>query len=29
VLFHLIEHEIHHRGFIRHKLGVLANNTKR
>jgi uncharacterized damage-inducible protein DinB len=23
VLFHLIEHEIHHRGFINHKLGVL------
>jgi uncharacterized damage-inducible protein DinB len=24
VLFHLIEHEIHHRGFIQHKLAVLA-----
>lgn len=24
VLFHLIEHEIHHRGFIEHKLGKLA-----
>src|SRR5262245_36314345 len=23
VLFHLIEHEIHHRGFINHKLGKL------
>jgi uncharacterized damage-inducible protein DinB len=25
VLFHLIEHEIHHRGFIQHKLAKLAN----
>jgi uncharacterized damage-inducible protein DinB len=23
ILFHLIEHEIHHRGFIRHKLAKL------
>ncbi|HYT91414.1 MAG TPA: DinB family protein [Gemmataceae bacterium] len=27
VLSHLIEHEIHHRGFILHKLGVLAGKT--
>jgi uncharacterized damage-inducible protein DinB len=25
VLFHLIEHEIHHRAFLLHKLGVLAS----
>ena len=24
VLFHLIQHEIHHRGFIQHKLGKLG-----
>jgi uncharacterized damage-inducible protein DinB len=24
VLFHLIEHEIHHRGFVRHKLAMLS-----
>lgn len=27
VLFHLIEHEIHHRGFILHKLDVLARQA--
>jgi uncharacterized damage-inducible protein DinB len=25
VLFHLIEHEIHHRGFVRHKLTKLSS----
>ncbi len=27
VFFHLVEHEIHHRGFIRHKLGKLAGTA--
>jgi uncharacterized damage-inducible protein DinB len=25
VLFHLIEHEIHHRAFVAHKLSIVAN----
>jgi uncharacterized damage-inducible protein DinB len=28
VLFHLIEHEYHHRAFITHKLGVLKGRTQ-
>jgi uncharacterized damage-inducible protein DinB len=28
VLFHLIEHEIHHRGFMRHKLAVLTRKQR-
>src|SRR5262249_54281020 len=28
ILFHLIEHEIHHRAFILHKLGKLQNEKK-
>jgi uncharacterized damage-inducible protein DinB len=27
VLFHLIEHEIHHRGFVMHKIGKLEAKT--
>ena len=27
VLFHLIEHEIHHRGFVLHKLGKLQKGS--
>jgi uncharacterized damage-inducible protein DinB len=29
VLFHLIEHELHHRAFLLHKLGVLEAKTQR
>jgi uncharacterized damage-inducible protein DinB len=27
VLFHLVEHEIHHRGFVNHKLGKLSGSS--